>query len=170
MLQIKDQIQTQIQNWVPAAWTASWKSARKTWLNPASLLHGLRWLELSPGHSRLVVYPNWLGFQTSRFTGALTLACELAVDEALKECEHLAGISTIFMGSESEFHRADRGTCEVRFKVDLDEVERLRVQVLEQKTLRHEFSVTLWSLSNQQVGQNRLTVELQLRPYLTGTT
>lgn len=158
MLQIKDQIQ----NWV--------QSARKSWLNPTYLLHGLKWMELSAGHARLVVYPNWLGFQTSRFTGALTLACELAVDEALRQCEHLSGIEIIFMGSESEFHRSQRGTCEVRFKMDLDEIERLRVQVLEHKTLRHEFSVTLWSLSNQQVGFNRLTVELQLRPYLTGMT
>lgn len=159
MLPIKDQIQ----NWV----FDSWRSARKTWLNPVALLHGLRWIELSPGQARLTVLPNWLGFHTTRFTGSLTLACELAVDEALKLCDRLMGVDIIFVGSTSEFYKSNRGVCEVRFKVGLDDIERLRLQILEKKTLSHEFVVTLWTPSGQQIGMNRLNVELQLRPYLT---
>lgn len=142
-------------------------AAQATWLNADSLIHGLRWVEASSGQVRLQVAPHWLGRSPAKYTGSLILACELAVEEAIRLEERLGGVSLLFMGSQSEFLKAYRGSCEIRFRLSKDEMEKLRLKVHQEKTASQEFLLTLWSHEDQQIGSVTLQVRLQLQPYLT---
>jgi hypothetical protein len=153
----------QIRHWVKGRL----QNAQATWLNPESLLHGLKWVQSEPGSVRVQVAPHWLGWAPSRYTGSLILASELAVEEALRLEDRMNGISVLFTGSHSEFLKAQRGPCEIRFRLTSDEMEQLRLQVLKEKTLSHEFILTLWSQDEAQLGSVTLQVRLQLQPYLS---
>lgn len=143
------------------------QSAQATWLNADSLLYGLKWTHVQAGEVHLQVAPQWLGRSPARHTGSLILACELAVEEALRLEERMHGISLLFMGSQSEFLKAHRGPCEIRFKISPDEMEELRLKVLQEKTSSKDFFLTLWSHDGAQLGSVTLQVRLQLQPYLT---
>lgn len=156
-------LRSQIRGWVKDRI----HTAQATWLKTDSLLYGLKWTMTLPGQVRLRVAPQWLGRTPSRYTGALILACEMAVEEAFRLEERMRGIQLLFMGSQSEFLKATRGVCEIRFKMSPDEMEELRVQVLNQKTYSREFVLTLWSDEGVQLGSVTLQVRLQLQPYLS---
>ncbi|NCN41126.1 hypothetical protein GW916_07725 [bacterium] len=153
MLELKNQIR----HWV------------KERLRPESLFHGLKWMKTGSGQVRVQVAPQWLGMTPSSHTGALVLASEMAIEEAFRLEERMSGISVLFMGSQSEFLKANRGPCEIRFRMEPDDMERLRLQVLKEKTLRHEFFLTLWNSDDAQLGTVTLQVSLQLQPYLSAS-
>jgi hypothetical protein len=163
MNRFKNHFKNQIGGWVKG----QIQTAQATWLNRESLLHGLKWLEVAPGQVRLQVAPQWLGRTPSKYTGSLILACEMAVEEALAREERMNGVALLFMGSQSEFLRAQRGPCEIRFRMQLDEIEQLRLSVLKEKTFSRDFFLTLWSQDEVQVGSVTLQVRLQLQTYLT---
>lgn len=156
-------IKNQLTNWV----RGHLHSVQATWLNPESLIHGLKWVETKPGNVRVRISHSWMGRSPSKYTGSVVLACELAVEEALRLDDRMSGVGLIFMNSQMEWLRAHRGACEIRFKVNVDELERLRLQTLESKTHRTEFVLTLWSHDEVQLGSVTLQVSLQLQPYLT---
>lgn len=143
------------------------QTAQSTLLNPESLFHGLRWIQAAPGQVRLQVAPQWLGTSPSRYTGTLILAAELAVEEALRLEERMNGITVLFVGSQSELIKARRGPCEIRFRIPVNEMEQLRLEVLREKTLAKDFVLTLWTQDEAQIGTVTLQVRLQLQPYLS---
>lgn len=137
---------------------------------PESLFHGLKWMKTGAGQVRVQVAPHWLGMTPSSHTGALVLASEMAIEESFRLEERMSGISVLFMGSQSEFLKANRGPCEIRFRMEPDDMEQLRLKVLREKTLSHEFFLTLWGQDDAQIGSVTLQVRLQLQPYLSAST